>query len=84
MYNSSWLANTHDALYNAQGRVIVRSPNGSAGRYVGQEVDLYTNYQVMGFSIGAGVGYFIPGEFVRNTTPGAHSRLLYLSTSYAF
>jgi hypothetical protein len=84
MYNSSWLANTHDALYNAQGRAIVRSANGSAGRYVGQEVDLYANYQVMGFSIGAGVGYFIPGEFVRNTTPGAHSRLLYLSTSYAF
>jgi hypothetical protein len=84
MYNSSWLANPRDALYNAQGRAIVRSANGTAGRYVGQEVDLYTNYQVMGFSIGAGVGQFIPGTFVKNATPGAHSRLLYLSTSYAF
>ena len=84
MYNASWLANTRDSLYNAQGRAIVRSPNGSAGRYVGQEVDLYTNYQVLGISIGGGVGQFIPGTFVRRATPGAHSRLLYISTSYAF
>ncbi|MBL8221442.1 MAG: hypothetical protein JNL62_19565, partial [Bryobacterales bacterium] len=50
----------------------------------GQEVDLYTNYQVWGLSLGAGIGQFFPGTFVRNTTPGAHSRLLYLSTAYAF
>ena len=84
MYNSSWLANTRDALYNAQGRAIVRSANGSAGRYVGQELDLYTTYQVMGFTIGGGVGQFFPGEFVRRATPGARSRLLYITTSYAF
>ncbi len=84
MYNSSWLANTRDALYNAQGRVIVRSADGSAGRYVGQEVDLYTTYQVLGFTLGGGVGQFIPGEFVRRATPGSHSRLLYISTSYSF
>jgi Alginate export len=84
MYNSSWLANTHDALYNAQGRAIVRAPDGKSGRYVGQEIDLYTNYQVLGFTISAGVGQFLPGTFVRQATPGAHSRLLYLSTSYAF
>lgn len=85
MYNSSWLANTRDALYNAQSRVIVRAAAGNeAGRYVGQEIDLYSNYQVMGFTIAAGVGQFLPGTFVRRATPGAHSRLLYLSTSYAF
>ena len=84
MYNASWLADKRDALYNAQGRVIVRAADGRAGRYVGQEFDLHTNYQVLGFSIGAGVGQFIPGTFIRRATPGAHSRLLYISTSYAF
>lgn len=84
MYNCSWLANTRDALYNAQGRPIVRSPNGSAGRYVGQEIDLYSNYQRGSYTVSAGVGQFVAGTFVRRATPGAHSRLLYLSTSYAF
>ncbi len=84
MYNCSWLADPRDALYNAQGRVIVRSANGRAGRYVGQEVDLYTNYVWGNITIGAGIGQFIPGTFVKNTTPGAHSRLVYLSTAYTF
>ncbi len=84
MYNSSWLANPRDALYNGQGRAIVRSSAGTAGRYIGQELDLYTNYQWGGFTISTGIGQFLPGEFVRNTTPGAHSRLIYLSTSYSF
>ncbi|MFN7933244.1 MAG: alginate export family protein [Bryobacteraceae bacterium] len=84
MYNASWLANTRDALYNAQGRAIVRSAAGTAGRWVGQELDLYTNYQVWGMNLGAGIGQFFPGTFVRNMTPGARSRLLYLSTGYSF
>ena len=84
MYNASWLANPRDALYNAQSRAIVRASDGRAGRYVGQEIDIYSNYQVMGFTIAAGIGQFVPGTFVRRSTPGAHSRLLYLSTSYAF
>ncbi|MBS1826893.1 MAG: alginate export family protein [Acidobacteria bacterium] len=84
MYNASWLADTRDALYNAQGRAIVRSAAGTAGRWVGQELDLYTNYQVWGMSLGAGIGQFFPGTFVRNMTPGARSRLLYLSTGYSF
>ncbi len=84
MYNSSWLANPRDALYNAQGRAIVRSADGTAGRYVGQEIDLYSNYQWGGLNISAGIGQFFPGTFVRRTTPGAFSRLLYLSTAYTF
>lgn len=84
MYNCSWLADPRDALYNAQGRAIVRAANGRAGRYVGQEVDLYTNYVWGNITIGAGIGQFIPGTFVKNTTPGAHSRLIYLSTAYSF
>jgi hypothetical protein len=84
MYNCTWLADTRDGLYNLQGRQIVRAPNGMAGRYVGQELDLYTNYQWYGLAIGAGVGHFFPGTFIRNTTPGASSRLAYLSVGYSF
>ncbi len=84
MYNASWLADPRDSLYNIQGRPIVRSSSGTAGRWVGQELDLYTNYQVWGLNLGGGIGQFFPGTFVRNTTPGAHSRLLYLTTSYSF
>ncbi|MBM3735635.1 MAG: hypothetical protein FJW39_07595 [Acidobacteria bacterium] len=84
MYNNTWLADPRDALYNAQGRVIVRSPSGTAGRHAGHEIDLYTNYQWNSYTISAGIGKFFPGEFVRNTTPGARSRLIYLSTSYSF
>ncbi len=84
MYNSSWLANSRDAVYNGQGRAIVQASAGNAGRYIGQELDLYSNYQWGGFTISAGVGQFFPGEFIRRTTPGARSRLVYLSTSYTF
>ncbi len=84
MYNNTWLADPRDALYNVQGRAIARVANGSAGRHVGNEIDLYSNYQFGGFTVSAGIGQFIPGEFVRRATPGAHSRLIYLSTSYGF
>ncbi|MBY0504147.1 MAG: alginate export family protein [Bryobacteraceae bacterium] len=84
MYNSSWLANPRDAVYNGQGRAIVRASAGNAGRYIGQEVDLYSNYQRGSFTISSGIGQFFPGGFIRRTTPGARSRLIYLSTSYSF
>lgn len=84
MYNATWLASLRDGVYTAQGRLIVRSPNGTAGRYVGQEFDLFTNIQRGSYTVAGGIGQFIPGGFIRNTTPGAFSRLLYLSTSYSF
>lgn len=84
MYNNTWLANSRDAVYSTAGRALFRSADGSAGRHVGQELDLYTNYQAMGFTIATGVGRFFPGEFVRRLVPGAHSMLLYISTSYGF
>lgn len=84
MYNNTWLANVRDGVYTTGSRLVVRSINGTAGRHVGQEFDIYTTYQVLGFTIGGGFGKFLPGEFIRNTTPGAHSHLLYLSTAYSF
>ncbi len=84
MYNNSWLADPRDAAYSAQGRPVARAPRGDAGRHIGQEIDLYSNYLWGGVTLGAGIGQFFPGGFIRRTTPGAHSRLLFLTTSYSF
>lgn len=84
MYNNSWLANQTDGVYTTGSRLIARDITGRAGRHIGQELDLYTNYVLRGMSIGAGVGQFFAGEFVKRTTPGVNSRLIYLSTGYSF
>jgi hypothetical protein len=84
MYNNTWLADPRDAVYNLGSRPIARDPSGKSGRHVGNEIDLYTNYQKGSLAIAAGIGQFFPGQFINNTTPGAHSRLIYLSTGFSF
>jgi hypothetical protein len=70
-YSDMWLANSHDALYNASGNPIVTRLNGSAGRWVGQEFDGTAVYALTKVSqIGAGYGYLLPGTFLQTATPG--------------
>ena len=82
MYSSIWLANVKDYLYNLGGRPIVRSPSGTAGRHVGQDVDVFGTYKYRHFQFGAGYGYLFPGEFVRKTTPGIAPTYLYIFHTY--
>lgn len=84
MYNNSWLASPFDAAYSTGGRPVARSVTGTAGRHIGQELDLYTNLRLGSITIGAGGGRFFAGPFIRRTRPGAASALLYLSTTYSF
>jgi hypothetical protein len=84
MYSSYWLASPRDALYNLQGRPIVRSPLGTAGRHVGHEVDIFATYPWRGFLWGAGFAHFFAGEFIRNTTPGVNPRYVYFFQTYGF
>jgi hypothetical protein len=84
MYNNYWLASPRDALYSGQGRPIVRSTTGAAGRHVGQEADIYATYPWRGFLWGMGFAHFFAGEFVRNTTPGVNTRYVYIFQTYAF
>jgi hypothetical protein len=84
MYSSYWLASPRDALYNLQGRPIVRSPLGTAGRHVGHEADIFATYPWRGFLWGAGFAHFFAGEFVRNTTPGVNPRYVYFFQTYGF
>ncbi|MEO8028784.1 MAG: alginate export family protein [Bryobacteraceae bacterium] len=84
LYNNAWLVSSRDSLYSAAGRSIARSPNGSAGRHVGQEADLFATYRFQRFTLGAGYGYFFAGGFVVRTTPGANPHYVYLFHTYSF
>jgi hypothetical protein len=66
-----WLADAHDALYNTSSTAVAQSVNGTAGRFVGKELDgsgLYSLTKQIG--VGIGVGHLFPGGFLKLTTPG--------------
>jgi hypothetical protein len=84
-YNSYWLANAHDALYNSAGTAYVQKADGSAGRWVGQEADALGVYQWTRFAqAGAGFSHIFPGTFLRLATPGRsyNQPYLFLTTQF--
>jgi hypothetical protein len=84
MYDSWWLADAHDALYNGSGRSIVVRAKGNAGTHVGQELDGFATYQSNGWQVGLGFGHLFKGEYLKNTTPGVNTRYLYIYQAFAF
>lgn len=82
MYDQFWLASARDALYNGSGKAIARSADGSAGRHVGQETDVFATYKYHHFLFGAGYGYFAPGRFLQRTTPGLSPTYIYVFHTY--
>ena len=83
-YSSFWLANVHDALYNASSKPMAQSVSGTAGRHVGEETDLFATYRRGHWLVGAGYAYLFKGEFISHTTPGANSNYAYLFHTYSF
>jgi hypothetical protein len=84
-YHSFWLASATDALYSASGAVVIRSPNGSAGRHVGQELDAQATYAYSPqLQIGGGYAHLMPGGFLETTTPGRAYNYSYLMVTYVF
>lgn len=84
-YHSWWLASITDALYSASGAVVARSAAGTAGRHVGQELDIQAAYTYSPqLQIGGGYAYLIPGEFLMNITPGHAYSYPYLMVTYVF
>jgi hypothetical protein len=78
-YSDYWLANAHDALYNTSNAVVAQMANGTAGRWVGQEIDLVSAIKVSKITtIGGGVSHIFPGTFLRLSTPGASYTAPYL------
>ncbi len=84
MYDNIWLASARDGLYNSAGKSVAQSINGTAGRHVGQETDLFATFRHGHWLLGAGYGYLFAGEFVKNTTPGASPSYAYLFHTYSF
>ena len=80
--NDWHLATPFDALYNAS-TVVARSVTGTAGTHVGGEIDVITTWRMKGpLQAGAGLGYIIPGEFLKHTTPGKHYIYPYIFFTY--
>jgi hypothetical protein len=84
-YSSYWLANARDALYSGGGAPAARSVTGVAGTYVGREVDLIASGKLKeGLGFSAGLGRFIPGTFLKNTTPGKPYTYPYAMVTWDF
>lgn len=84
MLDASWLADPRQPLYNGQGRPIAQSATGRDGTHIGREVDVYATVSASGFQFGAGFAQFFPGEFLKRTTPGLGTRLVYVFQGYSF
>jgi hypothetical protein len=84
-YDAWWLADPHDALYNAASAAVVRVPSGQAGRFVGQELDAALGYNFSRqFQFGGGFGHLFPGTFLKNATPGVAYNYPYAATTFVF
>jgi hypothetical protein len=70
-FHEYWLANRHDGLYNSGNVSVARSPDGSAGRYVGSDFDVIGTYSASeAIKIGVGCGHLFPGRFLNETLAG--------------
>jgi hypothetical protein len=84
-YHNWWLVSARDALYAPTGAAVVRRLDGSAGRHVGQEIDVETSYTVTGqIQVAAGLGHIFPGLFLKKTTPGAAYTFPFVMLNYTF
>ena len=79
-YHRYWLASQNDALYNAAGIAIRRSPAGAAGANLGDELDLVVNFH-MGLHSDIVIGYshLFVGGFIADTPPSAQSPDLFFA-----
>ena len=84
-FHAWWLADEHDALYNAGGAAIARSVAGTAGRFVGQEIDGGATYNYSPqLQISGGYSRILPGEFLNTTTPGESYNYAHVMFTYVF
>jgi hypothetical protein len=83
--HSWWLADAHDALYNAAGAAVARVPNGSAGSRVGDEIDVQVTHALTPqVQLAAGIARVLPAQFLDTVTPGAHYTYPFVMVTYVF
>lgn len=78
------LVSPRDALYNSAGTPIRSSPTGTAGTYVGDEIDFTTNFHLDRHNdIFLGYSKLFAGEFIHRTPgPQTGPSLFYLQYSF--
>jgi hypothetical protein len=84
-YHTWWLADRHDALYNAAGAVVARIASGASSRHVGQEIDAQAAFTLSPrLQIAGGYAHIFPGAFLQEATPGASFSAPYVMVTYVF
>lgn len=83
--NNYWLNSPTDSLYSSSGKSIARSTAGTAGTFVGTEIDAQARWVVRRGTIAhLGVGRLVPGEFLKHTTTGLPYTLFTISLTQQF
>lgn len=81
-YHHFFLADSHDALYNAGGVAYRRDPTGAAGTNVGDEIDLVFNFHLTRYSdVLVSYNKLYGGGFLKSTagaTGSVNAESLYL------
>ncbi len=84
-FEDFWLYSARDALYSSSGAPVTRSMNGTAGRHVGEELDINGTYELSkAVSTGLGYGRLFTGQFLNRTTPGKDYNYPYIYAQYYF
>lgn len=84
-YHTWWLADRHDALYNAGGAAVARVAGGAASRHVGQEIDAQAVFTLSPrVQVAGGYAHVFPGAFLREATPGASYSAPYVMVTCVF
>jgi hypothetical protein len=85
-YHAYWLADSHDALYNAGSSVIApRIAGGAASRFVGQELDVQVSRAIFPqLQVAVGYAHLFTGDFLKESTPGASYSSPYVMATYVF
>lgn len=84
-YEEFWLASAHDSLYSSSGAPVAQSPDGSAGRHVGGELDFWAKWKWKDtLESGFGVGHFFTGRFLNQTTAGKDFTYPFVYLTYDF
>lgn len=85
IFHDWYLADPHDALYNAASAVIARNPAGVLATHIGEELDGQAGVALNpAMQIAFGFGHIFPGEFLQRATPGKSYNFPYLMFTYAF
>jgi hypothetical protein len=85
-YHSFWLASRRDGLYNAAGKLTVRTPQeGAAETKIGDEVDVtFTVPLTAVITLGGGLGHLFPGPFLEQNSAGHGNTFSFVFLAYRF